>query len=226
MVTKTVRRARPLKVCLISPHPLVLEELRRWLVRSGIEPKTHRLDNSSIPGRQGPALPRASIYVVDGHGSRPMTESVIARISARHRTARLLVLANRWTAKTAFPLLRLGVKGLLSYAEARRQLPQALEAVAKGGFWAPRSLLSGFMDSLVTGDGRKRVPAGLNVLTAREQQVLAALLENLSNKEIAAKLHISERTAKFHVSNLLTKFEVQNRQELILHCLTAGGTAP
>ncbi len=43
-----------------------------------------------------------------------------------------------------------------------------------------------------------------------------SLLENLSNKEIAAKLNMSERTAKFHVSNLLAKYGVRRRADLIL----------
>src|SRR5258706_612282 len=46
--------------------------------------------------------------------------------------------------------------------------------------------------------------------------LLANLLENLSNKEIASKLNIAERTVKFHVSNLLNKFGVRRRADLIL----------
>ncbi len=53
-------------------------------------------------------------------------------------------------------------------------------------------------------------------LSRREHEVLDPLLGNLSNKEIARKLHISERTVKFHVSNLLSKFGVQRRADLIL----------
>lgn len=44
------------------------------------------------------------------------------------------------------------------------------------------------------------------------------MLENLSNKEIACKLNISERTVKFRVSNLLAKFGVRRRADLILLC--------
>ncbi|HXU20708.1 MAG TPA: helix-turn-helix transcriptional regulator, partial [Verrucomicrobiae bacterium] len=44
------------------------------------------------------------------------------------------------------------------------------------------------------------------------------LLENLANKEVADRLHISERTVKFHVSNLLAKFGVRRRADLILLC--------
>ena len=55
-------------------------------------------------------------------------------------------------------------------------------------------------------------------MSRREQETLEALLENLSNKEIASKLNISERTVKFHVSNLLSKFGVRRRADLILLC--------
>ena len=48
--------------------------------------------------------------------------------------------------------------------------------------------------------------------------VLNGLLENLANKEVADRLHISERTVKFHVSNLLAKFGVRRRADLILLC--------
>jgi DNA-binding NarL/FixJ family response regulator len=41
-------------------------------------------------------------------------------------------------------------------------------------------------------------------------------MENLSNKEIAVRLNVSERTAKFHVSNLLGKHGVKRRADLIL----------
>lgn len=53
-------------------------------------------------------------------------------------------------------------------------------------------------------------------LSLRQDQVLAGITQNLSNKEIAAKLGISERTVKFHVSALLQKFDVRGRMDLML----------
>jgi DNA-binding CsgD family transcriptional regulator len=52
-------------------------------------------------------------------------------------------------------------------------------------------------------------------LSHRQQEVLRALLQDGSNKEIAAKLNISVRTVKFHVSALLEKFNVQSRVGLM-----------
>ncbi|HLW98793.1 MAG TPA: LuxR C-terminal-related transcriptional regulator [Candidatus Acidoferrales bacterium] len=51
-------------------------------------------------------------------------------------------------------------------------------------------------------------------LSRREQEVLQAVTQNLANKEIAARLGVSERTIKFHVSALLAKFGARNRVEL------------
>jgi DNA-binding CsgD family transcriptional regulator len=61
--------------------------------------------------------------------------------------------------------------------------------------------------------GRKA--AGSNVrLSARQREVLDHVLQDLSNKEIGARLHVTERTIKFHVSRLLSKFKARDRGAL------------
>ena len=145
--------------------------------------------------------------------------SLISNILEANPAARLIVVGEKLTEASSYSLLRMGVKGLLTYAEAREQLPRTLPLVAEGGFWVPRVLLSTFVDSILEGaHGRQFKNAAAADLSRREQETLEALLENLSNKEIASKLNISERTVKFHVSNLLSKFGVRRRADLILLC--------
>jgi DNA-binding NarL/FixJ family response regulator len=108
------------------------------------------------------------------------------------------------------------VKGLLTYKEAEERLADALAAVAKGGFWVPRSLLSRLVDFVLRNASARHMSGGTTNLTRREREVMDAMMENLSNKEIASKLLVSERTVKFHVSNLLAKFGVRRRADLIL----------
>ncbi len=52
-------------------------------------------------------------------------------------------------------------------------------------------------------------------LSPRQEEVLRAILQGLTNKEIASRLHVSVRTIKFHVSLLLEKFEVDSRWALM-----------
>jgi len=53
-------------------------------------------------------------------------------------------------------------------------------------------------------------------LTAREREVVTAIVEGFTNKEIAEKFKISERTVKHHLSNIFDKVGVSNRLELAL----------
>jgi two-component system nitrate/nitrite response regulator NarL len=60
------------------------------------------------------------------------------------------------------------------------------------------------------------------ILTPRESEVLGLLAEGLSNKEIAAKLEISEHTAKFHVNSILQKMGAQKRVEAVVRAAKMG----
>jgi DNA-binding CsgD family transcriptional regulator len=60
-----------------------------------------------------------------------------------------------------------------------------------------------------------RTAAGTNVgLSPRQREVLDHVLHDMSNKEIGAWLHVTERTVKFHVSKLLAKFKAHDRLSL------------
>jgi DNA-binding NarL/FixJ family response regulator len=212
-------KLRGLSVCLLSPHPLVLGEFERILNRTGIKLVLRQMDQPLTVDISQMALPKADIFVVDAHAVRPTTNSLLAGILDRFPESRVIVVCEKLTDSTSHSLLRMGAKGLLSYAEAVEQLPHALPLVAGGGFWVPRAVLSTFVDSILTDQQRRRLkPDGQAQLSRREREVLDSLLENISNKEIATKLNISERTVKFHVSKLLNKFGVRRRADLILLC--------
>lgn len=207
-----------LTVCLLSPHPLVLGEFERVLARPSFHLITKQLESTLAPDLRKLALPRANVFVVDAHAARPATGALISNILEKYPAARLIVVADKHTDASSFSMLRMGVKGLLSYVEAREQLPRALPLVAAGGFWVPRQVLSGFVDSVLENQSPHLKNQSVANLSRREQEVLESLLLNLANKEIASKLNIAERTVKFHVSNLLGKFGVRRRADLILLC--------
>jgi DNA-binding NarL/FixJ family response regulator len=207
------------KTYVMSAHPLALGELGQWLASDGVASEPVRLECSLKPVASAIDVPRGSVCVVDACFPPAANESLISTLMARYPETQLLVLTDELSEALVFPLLRLGVKGLLPYGEARKHLLAALGAVATGGCWLPRRLLARFLDSLLDRDASARATQGPLALSRREQEVFDALLENLSNKEIASRLNISERTVKFHVSNLLAKFSVERRSDLILKSL-------
>ena len=198
---------------------MVLDEFHRLLEGSGFQITSKQLDSMLAPDLRNLDIPRAAVYVIDAHAARQATGALLTNILERYATARLLVVGDKLKEADSYSLLRQGAKGILTYAEAREQLPLALPQVAAGGIWVPRPVLSRFVDSILSStQGRRLRMDSPTELSRREQEVLASLLENLANKEVADRLHISERTVKFHVSNLLAKFGVRRRADLILLC--------
>jgi DNA-binding NarL/FixJ family response regulator len=216
VTANTKRPNTKLTVCLLSPHPLVLSEFERLLAKPQFRVVAKQLESTLAPDLRNVELPKAEVYVVDAQPARQATGALLSNLLERFPESRLMVVGEQHVESNSYSLLRLGVKGLLTYAEAREQLIRALPLVAGGGFWVPRNVLSGFVDSILNGQGRRLKTDSVTNLSRREQEVLDSLLENLSNKEIASKLNIAERTVKFHVSNLLTKFGVRRRADLIL----------
>jgi len=210
-------RAHRLKVCLLSPHPLVRAEFERVLSAKSFQISFKALNAVSSADLRDLPFPRAAVYVIDAQASSAIVHSLIEHLLELYPSARIVVLASKHTDAETFELLRMGVKGLLTYGQPEKQWQDALPMVAAGGYWVPRAVLSRFVESIVasrkTGAARTKTPG---TLSRREKEVLGPLLQNLSNKEIASQLNISERTVKFHVSNLLAKHGVRRRADLIV----------
>jgi len=211
----------PMSVLILSAHPFVLDEWARWARARGIVPAPVRLASGPTPLPSGLELAPAAVCVIDACLPPVSLEGLISAVASAQPGIRLVVVSEALPAADALLLLRRGIKGLLTHADTPEQLIPAILSVARGGIWVPRDLLSTFLDRLLAEKKQPRPPAGAG-LSRREADVMDGLLHNLSNKEIAGRLNISERTVKFHVSNVLSKFAVQRRADLILMSLDLG----
>ena len=204
-----------LKVCLLSPHPLVLSEFTKLLADLSYRVKAKNIDSRLTTDFNHLSLPKCPLYIVDACVPNAAA-LLVSEIMERYPEARVVAVCEKFDETNAFPLLRLGVKGLMTYSEAQTDLATASEALLEGSYWVPRVLLSHFVESILPSSRNRTLISSSVALSRREREVLQAVLDNLSNKEIAGQLNISERTAKFHVSNLLAKFRVQRRADLIV----------
>ena len=69
---------------------------------------------------------------------------------------------------------------------------------------------------------RQQLELAYEKLTQRELEVLQRAADGLSNKEIAARLVISEKTVKNHIANIFSKLRVNDRTQAILYALRKG----
>jgi len=104
-----------------------------------------------------------------------------------------------------FGLLRAGIAGIIPLNIGGDELESALRAVQNG--------LQVVHKSFTEDTHASSIPA--EHLTDREQQVLVLMAEGLSNKEISARMSISENTVKFHISSVLGKLGASSRTEAV-----------
>jgi DNA-binding NarL/FixJ family response regulator len=199
------------KLILYCRHPVAQERFVRLLSKAGFDVVVSPELRLQSPDNATPA----SLVILDCSDAEAAVEFVrILRIKLPNLP--VLVLLPKLEGPHTYSLLRLGVKGVWAYSQAPRELARAACQVAGGGYSVPRELLAGFIESILPElYGSKSLTPEIEI-SRREREVLDLLLENLSNKEIAAKLFVTERTVKFHVSNLLSKFGVHRRADLIV----------
>jgi DNA-binding NarL/FixJ family response regulator len=152
------------------------------------------------------------------------------RITADERltSTRVLILTTFDHDEYVFDALRAGASGFLLKDTLPNDLLNAVRVVASGDALLAPSVTRRLVEEFTQRPtGRPaEVPPGLDTLTARESEVLAAVARGLSNAEIADKLFMSHATAKTHVSRLLAKLHARDRAQLVTIAYEAGVVAP
>lgn len=144
---------------------------------------------------------------------------VMAGLKAARPDLRIIVTGNGADDETILKALAAGAKGYVDEAASPAEFVQAMRIVHQGSVWAPRRVLSIFIERVTSSPGRI-FPAGRVAFTDREKEVLELLVAGRSNKEIGSVLGIEERTVKAHVAKLMRKVGVQNRIALSVHAIT------
>lgn len=142
----------------------------------------------------------------------------------RHRGARILVLTGNRDREVMLRTVRLGVHGYLRKGAETADILRAIHALLRGeSVFDSRPRGAEASADVVRDDDRPAVrQLGGAMLTDRENQVLRLLAVGMSNREIGARLLISEATVKFHVRNLRDKLEVRRRTEIVYTATRQG----
>lgn len=115
--------------------------------------------------------------------------------------------------------LQAGARGVVMKESATQVLLRAIRAVMTGQAWVGREPVQDlvqYLRSRAPADTRKRKRYGL---TNREVEIVAAIVDGCTNKEIAQKFSLSEDTVKHHLTSIFDKLGVSNRLELALFAI-------
>jgi DNA-binding NarL/FixJ family response regulator len=111
--------------------------------------------------------------------------------------------------------MRAGARAYILKGVAARELVGIVRAVSAGEGYVAPALAAGLLAGLAGGrPGAKADP--LDALTEREREVLQLVAEGLSNKEVGARLHLSEKTVKHYMTIIMEKLGARNRTEAAL----------
>ena len=157
--------------------------------------------------------------VLLGNRSAQNLFDVMASLKASRPDLRIIVVGSGADDETILKAIAAGAKGYVDEAAAPSDFVMAIRIVHQGSVWAPRRVLSMFIERVSASPGRI-FPAGRVTFTDRDKEVLELLVVGRSNKEIGAALGIEERTVKAHVAKLMRKVGVQNRIALSVHAIT------
>jgi two-component system NarL family response regulator len=143
---------------------------------------------------------------------------VLSRIHEKSPRTKVLMVSSVPENKFIIEALERGARGCLSKSLARKDFVKAIRATYYGEIWVERRVLTQVLESLcrkVHGTSALFLETQ-EALTDREREIVKWAIQGMTNKEIAARLGISDKTVKTHLSNIFNKLKINRRLQLAL----------
>ncbi|QQK76954.1 response regulator transcription factor [Salicibibacter cibarius] len=204
-----------MKILLVDDHLVVLKGLRFFLqTRPDLDIVGEAQDGKEAL-RQVEKL-QPDIVLMDV--IMPNMDGIEAtkHIKAQHPSIHVIILTSSSDRDHVLPAIRAGASGYQLKDVDPSLLEEAMIAVMGGKTSLHPQISNQLMTHVAKGD---EYDAGFHALTLRERDILKHITYGQSNKEMAAVLHISEKTVKTHITSILGKMEVQDRTQAAIHAL-------
>lgn len=137
------------------------------------------------------------------------------RVRAASPTTKVVVLTVKDEERDLFLALRGGAMGYITKDKEIEQIADAVRSVHRGHFVIPVDLARRFIDDLEDASSEMS-------LSDMEREILAGIARGEGNKEIAARLHLGERTLKRRVEDIYSKLHLKDRVEAAVYAATRG----
>jgi DNA-binding NarL/FixJ family response regulator len=206
-------------VLVADDHPLFLDGMRTLLhslpdVRLVAEATTGTEAVELVAEHQ------PDVVVMDLHMPDLSGIEATRRIVQAHPHVGVLVLTMFEDDDSIFAAMRAGARGYLLKGAMQEEIVRAIQAVAGGEAIFGPSIAKRVIEYFAR-PARTRTPE-FPSLTEREHEVLDLIAAGQSNRSIAKRLFLSDKTVRNHVSNIFAKLQVADRAEAIVRAREAG----
>ena len=226
MNTIQVKPDTKIRVLIVDDHAVVRQGLRMFIdMQKDMEvvgEGTNGIEAVELATRWDPDVILLDLIMPEMDGVEA-TRIILERKPHSH----VLILTSFGEDDKVFPAIRAGAQGYLLKDIQPNDLVKAVRETSQGKTQLHPDIAYRLM-SAVSGSApppdEELVPPNeeLQLLTEREREVLEWIAHGLSNREIAEKMVISEKTVKTHVSNLLDKLDLEDRTRAAIWALKHG----
>lgn len=205
-----------IRILIADDHPIVLDGLAQLFnLERDFEVVARCTDGDEALAAIREHSP--DVVVLDMRMPRRNGLSVIREVQLDKLPTRIVLLTAALDEEEVYEAIRLGVRGLVLKEAAPKVLIQAVREVAAGREWLEKEAVGRALSKIL-----RRQSSGASSLTPRETEIVAMVTNGLRNKEIAARLSISEGTVKIHLHSIYEKLQVGGRLELSVYARDHG----
>jgi DNA-binding NarL/FixJ family response regulator len=211
-----------IKVMVVDDQELVRDGISMILDgQPDIEVVAQAVDGADAIRQAAPVL---DLGVVLMDVRMPVMDGIEAtrRLVGGPKAPRVLILTTFDLDEYVYDALRAGASGFLLKRSSRDDLINAVRVIADGDALLAPPVTRRMIDRFASSRLDPAAAARLDVLTAREREVLVLVAKGNSNAEIAAELHLTEHTVKTHVSRMLGKTGLRDRVQAVILAYDTG----
>ncbi|MBG9751018.1 response regulator [Bacillus thuringiensis] len=211
-----------IKVLLVDDHTVVLKGLAFFLSTQEDLELVGEANNGKEAlvkvGETNPDVILMDLYMPEMDGVE-----ATAYIKKEYPNVKVIVLTSFSDQAHVLPALRAGASGYILKDVEPDQLVEAIRSAYKGNIQLHPDIANDLLSqTLPVEEKEEEHSIQVDVLTARENEVLQLLAKGMSNKEIASVLVITEKTVKAHVSSILSKLNLSDRTQAALYAVKNG----
>lgn len=204
----------PIRILLVDDHAVVRQGLRMFL---DLDPELEIVGEASNGLEALAKIEELSPEVVLMDLMMPEMGGIeaIAQCRVRFPDVEVIALTSVLEDRSVVQAVKEGAAGYLLKNTEADELRRAIKAAAEGKIQMSPEATKRLMKSLQS-------PDPMADLTDRELEILTSIAHGTSNKEIADKLSLAEKTVKTHVSNVLTKLGLKSRTQAAIYAWQTG----